>query len=101
MLTDQTAVWSPPKQLPGESHAQREHEQDDAGEPVSFAWEFISRVEKHPQHMNADEQDHGGGAKVVQTPYHVAERGRTANVLQTLIGTFGGRGCRRLPVLPR
>ena len=85
----------PAQQLPGESHDQRETEQQHAGGPVHFPREFVGAEQKSLRHMRADHQHHRRRAKVMQAAQETAKRRVVRDEDQRVVGLRRGRDVRK------
>ena len=84
-------VLIPAQELAGKTHDQSESQKQHAGRPVQFAGKFVGAGQKNLRHVQADHQDHGRRAVVMEAAQKMSERRLIADEVKRRIG-FAGRG---------
>ena len=77
--------------LPGEGHAQRHQQQEDADDPGQLAGKLVGAEQKHLAHVDEHDGDHEVGAPAVYRAQEPSQRDVVIQILQAVPG-FGGGG---------
>ena len=82
-------VLVPPEDLPGEGHAERAQEQENAGDPGQLTRVLVGAKEEDLQHVQRHHEDHPIGAPEMDGAQIRAERRLIVQVLKALVRLVG------------